>query len=110
VPDTVLDADNVVNAPVFGLLEPIDILVIAPKTLGEIVIDPVGERFALPVTLNVAPIRVVNVPAAAVVPPIAGGEAKYVEKPVPDTVPDADRVVNAPELAVVDPIAGGEDK
>jgi hypothetical protein len=41
---------------------------------------------------------------------MAGGEAKYVEKPVPDTVEDALRVVNAPVLAVVPPMAGGEAK
>ena len=56
----------------------------------------------------VVPPRVVNVPAAAVVPPIAGGEAKYVLNPVPDTVLDADNVVNEPAAAVVPPIAGGE--
>jgi hypothetical protein len=37
------------------------------------------------------------------VPPIAGGEARYVLNPVPDTVLDADRVVKAPVLAVVAP-------
>jgi len=47
---------------------------------------------------------VVNAPAAAAVPPIAGGDAKYVEKPVPLTVLDADNVVNAPVDAVVAPI------
>jgi len=53
-------------------------------------------------------VTVVNVPAAAAVPPIAGGEARYVVKPVPDTVEEADNVVNAPAAAVVPPIAGGE--
>lgn len=52
--------------------------------------------------------RVVNVPAAAAVPPIAGGEARYVLKPAPLTVEDADNVVNAPAAAAVPPIAGGE--
>ena len=47
--------------------------------------------------------RVVNAPAAAAVPPMAGGEARYVLKPVPLTVEDADRVVNAPVEAVVAP-------
>ncbi len=59
------------------------------------------------VVLNVsAPVadRVVNDPAAAAVPPIAGGDAKYVENPVPLTVLDADNVVNAPVDAVVAPI------
>ena len=46
---------------------------------------------------------VVNAPAAAAVPPIAGGLARYVLKPVPLTVLDADNVVNAPVLAVVAP-------
>ena len=46
---------------------------------------------------------VVNAPAAAAVPPIAGGLARYVLKPVPLTVLDADNVVNAPVFAVVAP-------
>ena len=46
---------------------------------------------------------VVNVPVFAAVPPIAGGEARYVLKPVPDTVLDALKVVNAPVDAVVAP-------
>ena len=49
-----------------------------------------------------------KVPAAAAVPPIAGGEAKYVLKPVPLTVLDADRVVKDPAAAAVPPIAGGD--
>jgi len=46
---------------------------------------------------------VVPVMAAADVPPIAGGDAKYVLNPVPDTVDDALSVVNAPAEAVVAP-------
>ena len=41
--------------------------------------------------------------AEADVPPIAGGDAKYVLNPVPDTVEDALSVVNAPAEAVVAP-------
>ena len=41
--------------------------------------------------------------AAAAVPPMAGGEARYVLKPVPLTVEDAESVVNAPVFAVVAP-------
>ena len=52
----------------------------------------------LPVLANV-----VNVPAAAAVPPMAGGEARYVLKPEPLTVLEALNVVNAPVLAVVAP-------
>jgi hypothetical protein len=48
--------------------------------------------------------NVVKVPAAAAVPPIAGGLARYVEKPVPDTVDDAESVVNTPVEGVVAPI------
>ena len=59
------------------------------------------------VLLNVP---VVNEPAAGAVPPIAGGEARYVLKPEPLTVELADRVVNAPPAAEVPPIAGGEAK
>ena len=47
--------------------------------------------------------KVVNAPAAAAVPPIAGGEARYVLKPVPLTVEEAESVVNAPVFAVVAP-------
>lgn len=47
----------------------------------------------------------VNDPALAAVPPIAGGEAKYVENPVPETVDDADKVVKAPVDGVVAPTA-----
>jgi len=66
---------------------------------------------ATPLTaMLVLAVNVVNAPAAAVVPPIAGGLAKYVENPAPLTVLDADRVVNAPAAAVVPPIAGGEAK
>jgi hypothetical protein len=57
----------------------------------------------LAVTAPVAD-RVVNEPAAAAVPPIAGGLARYVLNPVPETVLDADSVVNAPVEAVVAPI------
>jgi hypothetical protein len=48
-------------------------------------------------------LAVVNVPAAGVVPPIAGGDARYVLKPVPLTVELAESVVNAPVDAVVAP-------
>jgi hypothetical protein len=40
----------------------------------------------VPLTVELAE-RVVNAPAAAVVPPIAGGEAKYVLNPEPEIVP-----------------------
>ena len=46
---------------------------------------------------------VVPVIADGDVPPIAGGDAKYVLNPVPDTVEDALSVVNAPAEAVVTP-------
>ena len=51
---------------------------------------------------------VVKEPAAAAVPPIAGGEARYVLKPAPDTVLDAASVVKEPAAAAVPPIAGGD--
>jgi hypothetical protein len=47
---------------------------------------------------------VVPVIAEADVPPIAGGDAKYVLNPVPDIVEDALSVVNAPAEAVVTPM------
>lgn len=54
--------------------------------------------------------RVVNLPAAAAVVPIAGGDAKYVENPVPLTVPEADRVVADTLAGVVLPSDGGAAK
>jgi hypothetical protein len=53
-------------------------------------------------------LMVVNAPAAATVPPIAGGEAKRAVMPAPLTVLVAESVVNAPAAAVVPPIAPGE--
>lgn len=53
---------------------------------------------------------VVNFPVFAVVPPIAGGDARYVENPLPLTVLLADSVVNAPVEAVVDPTGPGAAK
>jgi hypothetical protein len=43
----------------------------------------------------------VNLPAAAAVPPIAGGDARYVLNPVPLTVLLADSVVNEPVLPLM---------
>ena len=40
VPDTVLDAERVVNAPVEAVVAPIDILLIEPVVPDEIVIVP----------------------------------------------------------------------
>lgn len=53
--------------------------------------------------------RVVNFPDDGVVPPIAGGDARYVENPVPLTVLEALSVVNAPLEAVVFPIGPGDE-
>jgi hypothetical protein len=50
-------------------------------------------------------VKVVNVPAAALDPPIAGGLARYVLKPAPLTVELADSVVNEPAAAVDCPTA-----
>ena len=52
--------------------------------------------------------RLVKDPAAAAVPPIAGGLARYVLNPVPLTVELADNVVNAPLEAAVLPIGPGD--
>ena len=51
----------------------------------------------------VVAVMVVPVMAAAAVPPMAGGLARYVLNPVPLTVPDALRDVNAPAAGVVPP-------
>ena len=109
VPLTVEDAARVVNAPVLAVVAPIEQLLIVPAVAGLMVTTPVpvgdsttlrlaGLRATAPVAVSV-----VKVPAAAAVPPIAGGEARYVLNPVPLTVEDADSVVNAPVFGVVAP-------
>ena len=60
----------------------------------------------MPLTVELAE-RVVKAPDAAAVPPIAGGLAMYVLKPVPLTVELADKVVKAPVLGVPEPIVPG---
>jgi hypothetical protein len=57
---------------------------------------------------GVVAVSVVNAPVLAAVPPMAGGLARYVEKPVPDTVLLAESVVKLPAAAAVPPIAGGD--
>lgn len=52
-------------------------------------------------------VSVVNAPVFAAVPPIAGGDARYVLKPAPETVELAESVVNAPLEGVVLPIVPG---
>jgi hypothetical protein len=91
VPETVLDADSVVNEPAAAAVPPI------AGGLARYVLNPVPET-----VLDAD--SVVNAPAAAAVPPMAGGLAKYVLNPVPLTVLLALSVVNAPVLAVVAPI------
>jgi len=54
--------------------------------------------------------RVVNFPAPGVVVPMDGGDARYVENPVPLTVPDELRFVKAPVEGVELPIDPGEAK
>jgi hypothetical protein len=76
---------------------------VAPASVKQPCVVP-----ATPTVKEVFAVTVVNVPAAAAVPPIAGGEARYVEKPVPVTVLDALSVVNAPVEGVVLPIGPGE--
>jgi hypothetical protein len=72
---------------------------------------PPTDNVAVPLAeIEVVAVAVVNFPVDAVVPPIAGGEAKYVEKPVPETVDEADSVVKAPEPALVDPMDPGDAK
>jgi hypothetical protein len=90
--------------------------VLVPPTAGKVIVDdpvvpplPVITQDVVPMMPQVSLVSfsVVNVPAAAAVPPIAGGEARYVEKPVPLTVLDALSVENAPVEAVVLPIGPG---
>ena len=68
-------------------------------------VEPVTLVVRFPVALSV-----VNAPAAGVVLPIGGGEAKSEVIPAPDTVDVAESVVNAPAAGVVLPIGGGEAK
>ena len=63
----------------------------------------------MPLTVLLAE-SVVNAPPAGAVPPIAGGDARYVENPVPLTVLLAARVVNAPVEGVVLPTGPGAAK
>ena len=66
---------------------------------------PVPEKTRLvPTVVVLEDESVVKLPAAGDEPPIAGGEARYVLKPVPDTVELALKVVNAPAAAVRLPI------
>jgi hypothetical protein len=84
--------------------ETVDPVTLATTVLAAWVANPV--RSTLPpgsVTVPVA-LRLVKLPAAATVPPIAGGLAKYVLNPVPLIVLLAERVVKAPVLGEVAPI------
>jgi hypothetical protein len=98
---------------VLAVVAPIDRLLIVPVVPELMVIVPapvvVYDWLLVVVLCVIAPeaTNVVNVPAAAAVPPIAGGLAKYVLNPVPETVLLALSVVNAPAAAAVPPIAGG---
>ena len=56
------------------------------------------------VKVGIVALRDVKLPVFGELPPIAGGLAKYVENPVPETVKEAERVVNEPAAAVVCPM------
>ena len=108
----VLVADNVVNAPAAAVVPPIapGAVNVAPFSelafrLATLVVEATMSG-AVPVAIVLW--TVVNLPVVGVVLPIAGGEARYVEKPAPLTVLDAASVVNDPPAAAVPPIAGGE--
>ena len=79
---TVLLALKVVKLPAAAVVPPILILLILPAVAGLIVTtpEPVGARLMLAfagLKLTVLDaLKVVKLPAAAVVPPIAGGLAK----------------------------------
>ena len=89
-----------------------------PNTFAVLLYNPVVEplevtiegREAVPADAVNTPVadKVVNAPEDAAVPPIAGGDARYVLNPVPDTVVEADKTVNAPVDGVVPPIAPGD--
>ena len=78
----------------------------APDAMAEV---PSAEVPLAIISVALKPLAfsVVKLPAAAAVPPIAGGEAKYVLKPVPLTVEVADSVVKAPAAGAEPPMAGG---
>ena len=91
-------AVTVVNLPVDAAVAPI----VAPFIVPPVIVTP-EETKVFNVAVNDA-LKVVKDPAADAVPPIAGGDARYVLKPVPDTVELALSVVKAPVLVVVAPI------
>ena len=90
---------------------PVAALPIDPVTVVAVVaLPPIFRPDAVPVNPVPGPencveaVIVVPVIAAAVVPPIAGGDAKYVEKPEPDIVDDADSVVKDAGLGTFAPM------
>ena len=102
VPEVVVVPDEIPIAEEFAAVVLAVDKVKTPAGFNVTVLLPVGLIDVLrlePLTVNC-----VKVPAAAAVPPIAGGDAKYVENPAPLTVLLADNVVNAPVLVVVAPI------
>jgi len=96
--------------------DPVSLLYLIIPEVGEpglSAVVPLGRRILAVVekvrvagVVNVPPEIVipVNVPAAAAVPPIAGGDANNAVIPEPDTVPPAVKVLNVPAAAVLPPI------
>jgi hypothetical protein len=83
-------AETVVNAPVEAVVAPIDVLLIVLAAVGLIVKAPTGLIVTVPVPVGLIAmfalagdnvtvllaVSVVNDPAFAAVPPIAGGDAR----------------------------------
>ena len=99
-PDATVGMVELQSRPLLIVRLVVIVAVVNLPVLG--VVLPMGPAEGIDVEFSV-----VKLPAAAAVVPIAGGEARYVLNPVPETVPEAEREVNAPPAAVVPPIAPG---
>jgi hypothetical protein len=75
-----------------------------PEAISVVAVTPAGVVApSVPFKAPLVLLSAVKVPAAATVPPMAGGEAKYVLKPRPETSPEALSVVTAAVPGVVAP-------
>jgi hypothetical protein len=100
----VIEPANIVlvTVPVSVVYTPL-VTVLALPPIDKLATAVVEATVKGAVPVAIVDVTVVNLPVDAVVPPIAGGLARYVLNPVPLTVDDALSVVNAPVDAVVAP-------
>ena len=73
--------NSFVNLPESGVVAPTVTLLIDPEVVGLIVTVPLGDSVAL-----IVADKLLNVPFAGKIPPIAGGLPNRFVIPVPDTV------------------------